>query len=111
MTVQFNPATKPPVPNRFSPGHKFVVTEPPATYEETAEPPPPLSLPPPQSGEVTPFRSLRQRSMISIENIQDFYLSWSAQPLAEPDCPRLVNNPADLAKELLKQMKDICDSA
>jgi hypothetical protein len=79
--------------------------------EEAAAPPPPLTLPPPTTGEVTLFRKLRQRPTMSIENIQDFYLSWSSFPASDSDTdwPFLLNNPSDMARDLLKQQKEICE--
>jgi hypothetical protein len=84
-----------------------VVTEPPATVEEEAAPPPPLTLPPPTTGEATLFRKLRQRPIMSIDNIQDFYLNWSSPEVNEAEYPGLLNNPADMARDLLKQQNEI----
>jgi len=45
---------------------------------------------------------------MSIENIQDFYLSWCSGAKDEIGLCRL-NNSTEMGKELLKLQNDICD--
>lgn len=45
---------------------------------------------------------------MSIENIQDFYMTWCSGEKNENEISLLVNNPSDMAKDLLKLQNDLC---
>jgi hypothetical protein len=47
---------------------------------------------------------------MSIEHIQDFYLSWSSPVKNEDDCQLLLINPSDLAKDLLKRQDELFEA-